>query len=69
MTDFNEIKLFSTEIDVAGLLEQSIWTVRLWRRDGRGPKWVKQGVSVRYRRDDLIAYVKSLGMPSVKEGV
>lgn len=34
-------------------------TLKQWRQDGRGPRFVKVGRSVRYRMTDLEAFVES----------
>jgi predicted DNA-binding transcriptional regulator AlpA len=41
----------------AAFLGLSHWTLIKWRSDGRGPKYVKFGVRVRYRTADLAEYV------------
>lgn len=33
-------------------------TLRIWRAEKRGPRYLKIGFSVRYRRSDLDAYMK-----------
>ncbi len=37
----------------------STGTLRNWRYQGIGPKYVKVGASVRYRRSDVVAWLDS----------
>lgn len=39
--------------DLAQLLNVSLETVRFWRKQGRGPRAVKVGRTVRYQRCDV----------------
>ncbi len=43
--------------DVAKMLGVSITTIEHMRSAGRGPTWTKVGRSVRYRPDDIEAYL------------
>ncbi len=43
--------------DVAKMLGVSITKLEHMRSDGRGPNWIRVGRSVRYRPDDLQAYL------------
>lgn len=45
------------ETQAAELLDMSPRTLELWRRAGSGPRFVKVGRSVRYRPEDLDAFV------------
>jgi len=58
MADKNELLL--TERDVAKLLRVSLAAVRKWRLQERGPKYLKIGSLVRYRRSDLDVWLNSL---------
>jgi excisionase family DNA binding protein len=49
-----------TETDVAELLRVSLASVRRWRLEKRGPTFVKVGTCVRYRPEDLEAWIGSL---------
>jgi predicted DNA-binding transcriptional regulator AlpA len=42
----------------AKLLAISPITLRAWRLSGKGPRHVKLGVAVRYRRSDVIAFAE-----------
>jgi len=44
---------------VAALLNMNVNTLRHWRKKGLGPKPVKIESSVRYREEDLAAYIAS----------
>lgn len=46
-----------TERQAAGFLNLSVRTLQGWRLRGGGPVYVKCGRAVRYRRQDLRAYV------------
>jgi len=46
-----------TEIDVAEHIGVSLQTVRRWRRERLGPPYVKIEASVRYRQEDVDAFV------------
>lgn len=43
--------------------------LRLWRTEGKGPRYFKAGEKlVRYRRDDLDSWIEArLSVPAVKE--
>jgi excisionase family DNA binding protein len=45
-----------TDIEVAGRLGVSRFTVRSWRLKGVGPRFLKMGRAVRYRRQDVDDY-------------
>jgi predicted DNA-binding transcriptional regulator AlpA len=45
------------EFEVAEHLGLAVGTLRRWRQIRSGPKWVKLGSAVRYRQEDLQAYV------------
>jgi len=45
------------EFDVADLFRLSVATMRHWRLTGKGPKWLKLGSAVRYRPEDVQAYL------------
>jgi predicted DNA-binding transcriptional regulator AlpA len=48
------------DTDVARRIGVSLAAVRRWRITGRGPRALKIGVSVRYRVEDLEAWIASL---------
>jgi predicted DNA-binding transcriptional regulator AlpA len=49
-----------TEQELAKQLSVSLASVRRWRINGRGPLFVKVGVSVRYRPEDIEAWLGEL---------
>jgi len=49
-----------TEIEVAKRLNVSLASVRRWRLERRGPAFVKVGALVRYRPEDLDAWLSGL---------
>ena len=44
------------EQDVADHIGVSIQTVRKWRHDGIGPRYIKIGRTIRYRQEDIDAF-------------
>ena len=42
-------------------------TAEVWRLRGRGPRFVKVGSLVRYRRRDILAYIESNTVRSTSE--
>jgi hypothetical protein len=52
--------LYLTASDLAHRWSVSLESLRRWRREGRGPKWVKLGESdnalVRYKLDEIVRY-------------
>jgi len=47
------------ETEVAMRLAVSLASLRRWRVDGRGPRFIKLGASVRYRVQDVEAWLAS----------
>ncbi len=47
------------EATAANFLCQSVRTIQKWRVTGFGPKFVKSGRSIRYRRRDLMDWTNS----------
>ena len=45
--------------DVARLTGMSVASVRRWRLIGQGPKYLKIGSAVRYRPEDISAWIES----------
>jgi len=48
-----------TDVQVAEYLNVSTSTIRRWRLNGCGPKWIRIGSSIRYPLADLETYVAS----------
>jgi len=48
-----------TETQAADFLRLSVRTLQAWRVSKRGPDFVKVGRAVRYRRRDLVAWLRS----------
>lgn len=55
-TQLSDLKLLTTP-EVAEALRIPEATIRYWRHTGTGPKSVKFGRRVMYRREDVEAYV------------
>ncbi|GIU75777.1 MAG: hypothetical protein KatS3mg004_2864 [Bryobacteraceae bacterium] len=47
------------ERQVADSCAISVLTLRKWRGEGRGPRYVKIGTLVRYRPEDVDAWIQS----------
>jgi predicted DNA-binding transcriptional regulator AlpA len=47
------------ERDVARITGLSVQTIRRWRLFRGGPKYLKIGAAVRYRREDILAWLES----------
>lgn len=52
-------KLMSNEA-LADMLGVPLWTVRGWRAKGTGPKGIRVGKHVRYRPEDVTAWLDDL---------
>ena len=53
------MKPLLTDRKVAELLNISLSTIRKWRVYGKGPRFVKHGAAVRYREEDVRAWIES----------
>jgi len=66
----NNAEKFLTQDDVAILWNISTNTLRKWRWEGKGPKFVKLGARVVYRESDVLAYAAAnIKNSTAKEGV
>ena len=59
-TGSSEIHGLLNEHDVARIAGVSVALVRRWRVHGRGPNYLKIGTCVRYRPEDLVAWIETL---------
>jgi hypothetical protein len=48
-----------TEVAAAKFLNVSTRTLQSWRMKDQGPAYIKVGRAIRYRSDDLLAYVEA----------
>jgi len=55
-----------TEAQAADYLKLSIRTLQAWRIRGVGPAFVRAGRSVRYRRYDLLVWIKQQTVQSAQ---
>jgi predicted DNA-binding transcriptional regulator AlpA len=55
----HQIQTLLNEYDVAGMLKVSVASARRWRLFGHGPKYIKLGASVRYKPEDISAWLES----------
>jgi predicted DNA-binding transcriptional regulator AlpA len=58
-TIHNQIENLLNEHDVARITGMSVASVRRWRLLRLGPKFLKIGSSVRYRSEDISAWLNS----------
>ena len=58
-----------TEIQSAQLLNLSTRTLQTWRLRGGGPRFVKAGRAVRYRRRDLLQWIEQATISSTSQEV
>lgn len=54
----SELPLFLTQREVAELLRLPARTLEDWRQTRQGPPYFKLGRHVRYRRDEVLAWVE-----------
>ena len=55
----NTLETLLNEHDVARITGLSVASVRRWRLLRQGPKYLKIGSAVRYRPDDISAWIES----------
>lgn len=55
----NSLDSLLTEHDVARITGLSVASVRRWRLLRSGPKYLKIGASVRYKPEDVAAWIES----------
>lgn len=49
----------ATRQQVAEYTQTSVPTLARWAGEGKGPKFVRLGGAVRYRREDVLAWIES----------
>jgi len=59
MANQNSLEELLTEHDVARITGLSVASVRRWRLIRIGPKYIKIGAAVRYRTEDVAAWLQS----------
>lgn len=57
-----------TTPEAAALLGLSVHTLNKWRWDGRGPRYLKLGKSVRYRREDVEQFLDDAARENTSAG-
>ncbi len=55
----NKLDELLTEYDIARITGMSVASVRRWRLLRQGPKYLKIGSAVRYRSEDIAAWLAS----------
>ena len=58
-TASNTLETLMNEHDVARITGLSVASVRRWRLLRQGPKYLKIGAAVRYKPEDISAWLKS----------
>jgi predicted DNA-binding transcriptional regulator AlpA len=58
-TTSNTLNTLLNEHDVARITALSVASVRRWRLFRQGPKYLKLGAAVRYRAEDVSAWLES----------
>jgi predicted DNA-binding transcriptional regulator AlpA len=48
-----------TEVEVARLTHLSVASIRRWRLLRQGPRFLKLGAAVRYKPEDIVAWLES----------
>lgn len=56
----NDLPSLATRRQVAEYTQMSVPTLARWAGEGRGPKPVRLGGSIRYRKADVLAWLDSL---------
>ncbi len=59
MGTVNALESLLNEHDVARITGLSVATVRRWRLLRQGPKYIKIGAAVRYKPEDISAWIAS----------
>lgn len=59
MTHLHTAETLFDERDVARVTRMSVASVRRWRLLRRGPKYIKIGAAVRYKPEDVSAWLES----------
>jgi len=52
------LRLVMNDVEAAEVLDMAPTTLRKWRSTGQGPSYLKLGKNVRYRLEDLNAYLQ-----------
>jgi predicted DNA-binding transcriptional regulator AlpA len=55
----NTLETLLNEHDVARITGLSVASVRRWRLLRQGPKYIKIGAAVRYKTEDILAWLES----------
>jgi hypothetical protein len=54
-----EVDDLMTDVEVGARLGVAVTTLQQWRHRGKGPPFIKEGVWVRYRREDVEAWLSA----------
>ena len=58
-TSSNDLHTLLNERDVARVTGLSLASIRRWRVHSQGPRYIKIGAAVRYRPEDVAAWLES----------
>jgi len=64
----SEMSSLLTECDVAERLHVSLASIRRWRLEQRGPRYIKLGSLVRYRQEDVETWLSALPTGGSRSG-
>jgi hypothetical protein len=67
MSKVSSLECLLTEKDAAAILSVQVATLRRWRWSGQGPTFRKIGACVRYRPEDLVAFIEAAGRQCTSE--
>ena len=62
-------KLLLSTKELAEVLDVHTATLATWRHEGRGPRFIKIGSNVRYRRSDIDDWLEAQTRSSTREAV
>lgn len=60
----SELPELATRLQVAQYTQTSVPTLARWAGEGKGPRFVRLGGAVRYRREDVVAWLEGLAEAS-----
>jgi helix-turn-helix protein len=58
---------YMTEADLAAELDKGVRTLQIWRARRTGPAWTKNGKTILYSREAILAWLKSQEQQPVRQ--
>jgi predicted DNA-binding transcriptional regulator AlpA len=55
----DKISILLTEREVAGILGVTPQCLHVWRRSGKGPRHIRVGRLIRYKPEDISAFIET----------